>query len=76
VSAPSRGEAAAHARPPCCEHNLRATSWIAAKTKQIVRKEIRGSGGKFPELVTQLVPKYGLVKAQRDVDALMKGRHI
>jgi hypothetical protein len=61
----------------------------AAETKQIVLTEIRAKWGKFSEqdlsalkgnddLVTQLAAKYGLekVQAQRDVDALMKGRRI
>ena len=58
----------------------------AAETKQTV---LKGKWSKFSEhdlsslknkddLVTQVVAKYGLEKsvAQRDVDALMKGRHI
>jgi hypothetical protein len=61
----------------------------ALLTKQIIIKEIRAKWGKFSEddlsslknkddLVTQRAAKYGLEKsvAQRDVDALMKGRHI
>jgi hypothetical protein len=61
----------------------------AAETKQPVLKEIGGKWSKFSEqelsslknkgdLVTQVVAKYGLEKsqAQRDVDALMKGRQI
>ena len=59
----------------------------AVETKQVVLTEIRAKWGKFSEqdlsalkgnndLVTQLVAKYGLDKAQaqRDVDNLMKGR--
>ncbi len=68
-----------------------ASSATAAKpeTKQIVLAEVRVKWGKFFEqdlsalkgngdLVTQLAAKYGLEKAQaqRDVDALMKGRQI
>jgi hypothetical protein len=62
---------------------------ITAETKQIVLKEIGAKWGKFSEqdlsalkgnddLVAQVVAKYGLEKAQaqRDVDALLKGRHI
>jgi len=62
---------------------------MTAGTKQIVLKEIGSKWGKFSEqdlsalkgnddLVTQVVAKYGLEKAQaqRDVDALPKGRHI
>ena len=57
--------------------------------KQIVIKEIRAQWGKFSEddlsslknkddLVAQRATKYGLEQsvAQRDVDALMKGRQI
>jgi len=62
---------------------------MTAETKQIVLKEIGAKWGKFSEqdlsalkgnddLVNQVVAKYGLEKAQaqRDVDALLKGRHI
>jgi hypothetical protein len=45
----------------CCD-TTSATSGIAAKTKQIVVKETRAKWGKFPELVTQLVAKYSLVR--------------
>jgi hypothetical protein len=61
----------------------------SAETKQIVLKEIGAKWSKFSEhdlsslknkddLVIQVVAKYGLEKsvAQRDVDALMRGRHI
>jgi hypothetical protein len=61
----------------------------AARTKQTVCNEIRSKWGKFSDqdlsalkdnddLVTQRAAKYGLDKAQaqRDVDALMKGRQI
>ena len=61
----------------------------ASDTKQILLKEIRTKWTKFSEqdlsalkgnddLVTQLAAKYSLDKpqAQRDVDALMNGRHI
>jgi hypothetical protein len=59
----------------------------AGEAKQIVIKEIQAKWGKFSEqdlsalksnsdLVTQLAAKYSLeeTQAQRDVDALMKGR--
>jgi hypothetical protein len=62
---------------------------VTAETKQIVLKEIGTKRSKFSEhdlsalkgnddLVNQVVAKYGLEKAQaqRDVDALLKGRHI
>jgi hypothetical protein len=65
------------------------TSESASEIKQSVLKEIRAKWSKFSEeevaalkgsndLVTQLAAKYSLEKAQaqRDVDALMKGRHI
>ena len=61
----------------------------AATTKQAVCNEIRSKWGKFSDqdlsalkdnndLVAQRAAKYGLEKAQaqRDVDALMKGRQI
>jgi hypothetical protein len=61
----------------------------AAETKKIVLKEIGSKWSKFSEqelsalknkddLVAQVVAKHGLEKsqAQRDVDALMKGRQI
>ncbi len=60
-----------------------------AEMKQTVRNEIRAKWGKFSEqeltdlkgkddLVTQIAAKYGTEKmqAQRDVDALLKGRQI
>ena len=60
-----------------------------AETKQIVLKDIGAKWNKFSEqdlaalknnddLVTQVVAKYGLEKAQaqRDVDTVMKGRQI
>lgn len=62
---------------------------MAAETRRIVLKEIGAKWAKFSEqdlsalkgnddLVTQVVAKYDLEKAraQRDVDALLKGRHI
>jgi len=66
-----------------------ATPPTAAETKQIVLKDIRAKWDKFSEqdmsalkdrddLVTQVVAKYALDKAQaqRDVDAVLKGRQI
>jgi hypothetical protein len=66
-----------------------ATGQSTAEAKQIILKEIGSKWGKFSDqelsalkdrddLVTQVVAKYGLEKsqAQRDVDALMKGRQI
>jgi hypothetical protein len=60
-----------------------------AQTRQIVLKEVGAKWSKFSEqdlsalkgkddLVTQVVAKYSLDKgqAQRDVDALLKGRQI
>ena len=61
----------------------------STETKQILLKDIRAKWGKFSEqelgalknndeLVTQVVSKYSLDKAQaqRDVEAVMKGRQI
>ena len=61
----------------------------AAETRQIVLKEIGAKWGKFSEqdlsalkgkddIVSQVVAKYSLDKAQaqRDVDALLKGRQV
>jgi hypothetical protein len=61
----------------------------AAETRQIVLKEVGAKWGKFSQqdlsalkgkddLVTQVVAKYSIEKAQaqRDVDALLKGRQI
>jgi hypothetical protein len=66
-----------------------SSTGMTAETKQIVLKEIGAKWSKFSEhdlsalkgtddLVNQVVAKYGLEKAQaqRDVDALLKGRHI
>jgi hypothetical protein len=66
-----------------------ATPATAAETKQIVLKEIGAKWSKFSEqdlsalkgrddLVTQVVARYGLEKAQaqRDVDGVLKGRQI
>jgi hypothetical protein len=65
------------------------TAKTAAATRQIVLNDIRSKWGKFSEqdlsalkskddVVTQLVAKYGLEKAQaqRNVDDLMKDRQI
>lgn len=61
----------------------------AAENRQILLKDIGAKWGKFSEqelgalkdrddLVDQVVAKYSLEKAQaqKDVDAVMKGRHI
>ncbi len=66
-----------------------ASTGTTAETKQILLKNISEKWGKFSEqelaalknrddLVTQVVAKYSIDKAQaqRDVDAVMKGRHI
>lgn len=66
-----------------------ASGQSPAGAKQIVLKEIGAKWDKFSEhdlsvltgkddLVTQVVAKYGVEKAdaQRDVDALLKGRQI
>jgi hypothetical protein len=59
------------------------------QAKQMILKDVGAKWGKFPEqdlsalkgkddLVNQVVAKYGLERgqAQRDVDALLKGRQI
>ena len=74
---------------PASNTNAAAEQGPSAENKQIVLKEIGAKWSKFSEhdlsslknkddLVAQVVAKYGLEKsvAQRDVDALMKGRHI
>jgi hypothetical protein len=66
-----------------------ATPATAAETRQIVLKEIGSKWNKFSEqdlsalknrddVISGVVAKYGLEKtqAQRDVDTLLKGRHI
>jgi hypothetical protein len=66
-----------------------ASTGNAAETKQILLKDIGAKWGKFSEqelgalknkddLVTQVVAKYSIDKmqAQKDVDAVMKGRQI
>ena len=54
-------EAAAHARPPCCEHNLRdLRDYTQDEADRL--KEIRARWGEFPEFVTQLVANYSLVR--------------
>ena len=66
-----------------------ASTGNSAETKQILLKDIGAKWGKFSEqelgalknkddLVTQVVAKYSIDKmqAQRDVDAVMKGRQI
>jgi hypothetical protein len=68
--------------------NTAVKSELVTEANQTVRKEIRTKWDKFSEndlsalkdkddLVTQVVAKYGLDKAhaQRDVDAVLKGRH-
>jgi hypothetical protein len=69
--------------------NLDAATAKSETSTQIILKEIGAKWNKFSEqdlsalkskddLVTKLVAKYGLDKtqAQRDVDALLKGRHM
>ncbi len=66
-----------------------ASASTSAETKQILLKDIGAKWGKFSEqelgalknkddLVTQVVAKYSIDKmqAQKDVDAVMKGRQI
>lgn len=64
-------------------------SEMATESRNMVLKEIKAKWSKFTEnelsalkgrddIVSQVVAKYSLDKAnvQRDVDALLKGRHI
>jgi hypothetical protein len=66
-----------------------STTTHSPEAGQMIRKDIKAKWDKFSEheltslknkddLVTQVVAKYGLekVQAQRDVDALLKGRQI
>ena len=66
-----------------------STTTHSPEASQMIRKDIKAKWDKFSEheltslknkddLVTQVVAKYGLekVQAQRDVDALLKGRQI
>jgi hypothetical protein len=66
-----------------------ASTGNAAESKQILLKDIGAKWGKFSEqelgalknkdeLITQVVAKYSIdkVQAQKDVDAVMKGRQI
>jgi hypothetical protein len=66
-----------------------ASTGNSAETKQILLKDIGAKWSKFSEqelgalknkddLVTQVIAKYSMDKAQaqRDVDAIMKGRQI
>lgn len=74
---------------PASNTNAATEQDPSAESKQIVLKEIGAKWSKFSEhdlsslkdkddLVAQVVAKYGLEKsvAERDVHALMKGRHI
>ena len=70
---------------PASNENVATGHAPSAETRQMVLKEIGAKWSKFSEhdlsslknkedLVTQVVAKYAV--AQRDVDALMEGRHI
>jgi nucleotidyltransferase/DNA polymerase involved in DNA repair len=74
---------------PVTPNTASASTSTPAEAKQILLKDIGAKWGKFSEqelgalknkddLVTQVVAKYSIDKAQaqRDVDALMKGRQI
>jgi nucleotidyltransferase/DNA polymerase involved in DNA repair len=74
---------------PVTPNTASASTSTPAEAKQILLKDIGAKWGKFSEqelgalknkddLVTQLVAKYSIDKAQaqRDVDALMQGRQI
>ena len=70
-------------------NTMAASNGSSVDTKHILLKDISAKWGKFSEqelgalkskddLVTQIVAKYSIDKAQaqRDVDAVMKGRQI
>ena len=74
---------------PVTPNTASASTVNPAETKQILLKDISSRWGKFSEqelgalknkddLVTQIVAKYNIDKAQAqsDVDAVMKGRQI
>lgn len=74
---------------PVTPNTAPASTGNAAESKQILLKDIGAKWSKFSQqelgalknkddLVTQVVTKYSLDKAQaqRDVDAVMKGRQI
>ena len=74
---------------PVTPNTASASTGTPADAKKILLKDISSKWGKFSEqelgalknkddLVTQVVAKYSIDKAQaqRDVDALMKGRQI
>lgn len=74
---------------PVTPNTTSASTGNLAEAKQILLKDIGARWGKFSEqelgalknkddLITQVVAKYSIEKAQaqRDVDAVMKGRQI
>ena len=74
---------------PVTPNTASASTGNPADAKQILLKDIGSKWGKFSEqelgalknkddLITQVVAKYSIDKAQaqRDVDAVMKGRQI
>ncbi len=74
---------------PVTPNTASASTGTPADAKQILLKDISSKWGKFSEqelgalknkddLITQVVAKYSIDKAQaqRDVDAVMKGRQI
>ena len=74
---------------PVTPNTASASTGNTSEAKQILLKDIGAKWGKFSEqelgaiknkddLVTQVVAKYSIdkVQAQRDVDAVMKGRQI
>ena len=74
---------------PVTPNTTSANTGNLAEAKQILLKDIGARWGKFSEqelgalknkddLITQVVAKYSIEKAQaqRDVDAVMKGRQI
>ena len=74
---------------PATPNTASASAGTSADAKQILLKDIGSKWGKFSEqelgalknkddLITKIVAKYSIDKAQaqRDVDAVMKGRQI
>lgn len=76
-STPASNTSAATEQGPLAENKQIVLKEIGAKWSQCSEHHL-SSRKNEDDLVAQVVAKYGLEKsvAQRDVDALMKGRHI
>ena len=63
------------AKTPTLEQNTKmlVVKDICAKWSHFSEQDVAALNGKA-DLVTQLAAKYGLPQAQRDVDAVLKGR--